>query len=197
MVVAVFLGDNRMSTNSHDTQTTTPTTPMPDRRPLSRRLTEWIGHANGIVIIVATLVTMAISLAQFYADDPESSTPDSPYESEWTPPAAPAVLPTQIKGVATTDLCVKMGATCSATASFQPLGEHWEVCDTKVDGYGVRLYIKVNGQGDRVIGAWSEDLEHCPKLNDEIPDETAVLYRLCLTRGQEDVAGCKETTDWA
>ena len=50
-----------------------------------------------------------------------------------------------------TDLCLKTGTTCAATATFEPAGEIWRVCDTKIDGFGVRLYIQVKRQPDRVM----------------------------------------------
>ena len=159
-----------------------------------------------IVTILATVVAMVLSLANFFYPDgfrsrpvplPSPSPTDaSPAEPEWTPPPTP-VRPTPTPGVpTTTDLYLKTDDTCAATASFQTDGEIWRVCDTKPDSFGVRLYIQVKGQADRVIGDWGGSVRECPRFNDQIPERRAVKYTLCLTDRDQVIGDCVEKFDF-
>ena len=73
----------------------------------------------------------------------------------------------------------------------------WEVCDTRTDGRGARLYMTTEGRNPQNIADYGDADLSCTRLNDDIPDGTPVMYKLCLTEKNRDIGDCRETTDTA
>ena len=98
----------------------------------------------------------------------------------------------------TSHLCIGIEGDCTAIATFEAHGEHWEVCDGKVDGYGARLYMTIDQPDPESIADFGGADGECTELDDEIPEGTKVKYKLCLTDNRRDITdSCLETGDTA